>query len=63
MGFDTMKVNEKGQITIPKEIRKNHGIKPGDTLIVQYVDGTIIFNKLTQELEETIKKLLEGETD
>ncbi|MBI4162114.1 MAG: AbrB/MazE/SpoVT family DNA-binding domain-containing protein [Candidatus Aenigmarchaeota archaeon] len=38
-------VTEKGQITIPKDIRNVEGIKPNDELFVVYADGTIIITK------------------
>lgn len=30
----TVKVGEKGQIVIPKELREMFGIQPGDTLLI-----------------------------
>jgi len=40
-----VKVLPKGQITLPKEIRKDLNIKEGDTLIVEKTDGDIIIKK------------------
>ena len=39
-------VTEKGQITIPIEIRKKEGIKPNDELFVVDADGAIIIKCL-----------------
>ncbi len=38
-------VTEKGQITIPVEIRQKEGIKPNDEVFVVDADGTIIITK------------------
>ena len=38
-------VTEKGQITIPIEIRQKEGIKPNDEVFVVDADGTIILTK------------------
>jgi len=40
-----VKVLPKGQITLPKEIRKDLNIKEGDTLVVEKKDGDIILRK------------------
>jgi AbrB family looped-hinge helix DNA binding protein len=38
-------VSEKGQITIPKEVRDRLGILKGDKLIVYFKDNEIILKK------------------
>lgn len=40
-----VKVLPKGQITLPKEMRKSLGIKEGDTLVIEKSDGDIIIKK------------------
>lgn len=40
-----VKVLHKGQITLPREIRKNLGIKEGDMLIIDEADGDIVMRK------------------
>lgn len=58
MTLKTVKVNSKGQITIPKEIREEEGIQPGDTVIVQDISGTIVINKLDKETYNTFAEIL-----
>ncbi len=40
-----MKVTIKGQITIPKGIRKKYGIRPGTEVEVADADGQIVVRK------------------
>jgi AbrB family looped-hinge helix DNA binding protein len=51
-------VGERGQVTIPKEIRDKEGIKPKDKLLFRRKDGKTIFEKITskKELEEQVKE-------
>ena len=41
----SVKVLPKGQITLPKEVRKGLNIKEGDTLIIEKTDGELILKK------------------
>lgn len=50
----TIKVSEKGQITIPQTLRKNLGIVKGDDLTLFQIEGKILIEK-TQKTEEKIK--------
>ncbi len=67
-----VKVLPKGQITLPKEMRKILGIKEGDTLVIEKSDGDIIikkgktihdyigfFSKPAVPIEEVIEKAIE----
>ena len=36
------KISSKGQVTIPKEIREYLGLRPGDRLEFEVVDGNVI---------------------
>jgi len=49
-----IKMSSKGQIVIPKSIRKRLGLKEGDTLIVASQDDVLILKKLT--LEDLLKE-------
>jgi antitoxin PrlF len=55
---DVIKVSPKGQIVIPKEIRKKIGVKSGEKLLVLTRDGDILLRK-TQEtsIVEMAKKI------
>lgn len=43
--MQVVKVLPKGQITLPKEMRKILGIKEGDTLLIEKSEGDIIIKK------------------
>ncbi|MFH1664153.1 MAG: AbrB/MazE/SpoVT family DNA-binding domain-containing protein [archaeon] len=49
-------VGERGQITIPKDIRKKEGIKPKDKVIVKIEDNKIVVEKSMSRKEK--EKLL-----
>ena len=38
-------VNQQGQVTLPKEIRKRLGIEAGDEVVVRERDGSILIEK------------------
>jgi AbrB family looped-hinge helix DNA binding protein len=60
----TIKVSSKGQIVIPRVIRDELGLQPGDTLVMASHGNAIILKKLTLEsiLEESERNFLEGRT-
>ena len=43
--MNAVKILPKGQITLPKEIRKSLDIKEGDTLVIENSDGEIVMRK------------------
>ncbi|MGH7588060.1 MAG: AbrB/MazE/SpoVT family DNA-binding domain-containing protein [Gemmatimonadota bacterium] len=43
------KVSERGQVTIPKKIRKRLGIRPGQVLEVDEERGRVVMSKVVQE--------------
>lgn len=56
--FD-VQINERGQITIPKELRKKANIHPKDSLLIDIDDqGRLVLAKkdIFKDLEELIKK-------
>ena len=46
---DIIKVSSKGQVVIPREVRKKLGVKSGEKLLVLTRDGDILLRK-TEEL-------------
>lgn len=42
---ETRKVGERGQVTIPKELRERLDIEGGDEVVVHERDGTILIEK------------------
>ncbi len=58
--MDTVIVGERGQITIPKEIRKKYGIKKRQPLIIEDKDGEIVIKPAVavpiKELEKLVRK-------
>lgn len=53
------KVGERGQITIPKNIREREGIRPGDEVEVVDREGSILVRKKPkkEELKEGYRRL------
>ena len=50
---DIIKVSSKGQIVIPREVRKKLGVKGGEKLLVLTKDGDILLRKAKElSLEE-----------
>lgn len=54
MTMTTVKVSEKGQIAIPKTIRKVLRINRGDSLILFQIGGKILLEK-SQDAEKKLK--------
>lgn len=57
--FGTVKVWEKWQIVIPKEVRDILGVKPGDTMLVTTKHGKAIGLIKQEDLQEFISYLQE----
>lgn len=47
MGEYTRKVGDRGQVTIPKELRDRYGIESGDEIEFGEVDGQIVLRPQT----------------
>lgn len=45
MAEETRTVGERGQVTLPKELRERFDIQGGDTVIVRETDGQIVIEK------------------
>ncbi len=57
---DIVKVSPKGQIVIPKEIRKRLGVSAGERLLVMSEDKEILIKKLEKMSIEEIGEKVEG---
>ena len=45
-----MKIGERGQVTIPKDIRKRFGLGPGTEVEFEVVQGAIVLRKKQKKL-------------
>jgi AbrB family looped-hinge helix DNA binding protein len=45
-----MKVGERGQVTIPKDIREKFGIRPNAEVEFKVVDGSIVLRKASKQI-------------
>lgn len=60
---DIIKVSSKGQIVIPKEVRKKVGVKSGEKLLVLTRGGDILLRKIKKEAIEDIAHKIEKATE
>lgn len=62
---DIIKVSSKGQIVIPREVRKKMGVKGGEKLLVLTRDGDILLRKTKElsleDIAERIDKVVKEE--
>ena len=52
-------IGERGQITIPKDIREKEGLKPKDKVIIKIKDNKIVVEKSLSKQEKE-KLMIEG---
>ncbi|MGB2728473.1 MAG: AbrB/MazE/SpoVT family DNA-binding domain-containing protein [Halobacteriota archaeon] len=48
---EIVKIGEKGQIILPEKIREKEGLKIGDLIMINYVDGFIILSKVEKKMD------------
>lgn len=62
METETRTVGERGQVTIPKELREEFGLRGGDEVVVREEDGKIVIEKPVTEghLAEGYRRRAEG---
>ena len=46
MTAHVVKVTRRGQTTIPQELREKYGIKEGDDLMIEDIDGRIVIRRI-----------------
>jgi len=49
------KIGKKGQIVIPKEIRKKYNIKTGDAILFKVQEGKLILEKIQEKMKDILK--------
>ena len=57
----TIKVSDKGQISIPQSIRNEMGIERGDELILFQIEGKILIEKpqkISEKMQDEFKDIL-----
>lgn len=54
---DMVKVSPKGQIVIPKDLRKRLGVRTGEKLLVLSRDGEILLRRTEVSIEEIAEKI------
>jgi AbrB family looped-hinge helix DNA binding protein len=59
---DIIKVSSKGQVVIPREVRKKLGVKGGEKLLVLTHNGDILLRKTKEVSIEDIAKKIEKAT-
>ena len=59
---DIIKVSSKGQVVIPKEVRKKLGVKGGEKLLVLTRNGDILLRKTKEISIDDIAKKIEKAT-
>lgn len=58
------KVGARGQVTIPKKIREDEDLEPGDHIIIAEEDGTVIIEKLdVEQWRQRVREIEEEEYD
>ena len=46
------RITSKGQVTVPAEVRRKLGIKPGETIVFRILDDRIELDRAPMSLEE-----------
>lgn len=64
--LDRVKLGEGGRLVIPAAMREALGVKPGDDMALEFVDGELrvkSYMALIRELQEEFSKLVPAGTD
>ena len=59
--FSEVRLDERGRITIPREIRNRLGLKPGERLLIKVQDNNIIITR-AEDPFKIIEKVLKDLT-
>ncbi len=56
-------ITSNGRVTIPVEIRESLGIRPGDTVVFEELDGRLAFRRSEPGEDQTSESLPDDEVD
>ena len=62
-GIETVKINARGQITLPVDIRQELNLKEGDKLLIVRQGGKIVLENPTKAAFEKIRNAMDGEAE
>jgi len=57
------KITSNGRVTIPVEIRESLGIRPGDVVVFEVLDGRLAFRRSEPGEDQTSESLPDDEVD
>ena len=70
MKYYILQIDSKGQITLPKEVRKHMGLRKGSHLLLYPLNNAILmmkvnknFSELAEKLNKAINNIKESEID
>jgi bifunctional DNA-binding transcriptional regulator/antitoxin component of YhaV-PrlF toxin-antitoxin module len=53
----TIQVRQRGNLTLPVELRERHGIEPGDTFRIIDLDGIFVLTPMTPMVPELAREI------
>ncbi len=53
----TIQVRQRGNLTLPVELRERHGIEPGDTFRILDLDGIFVLTPMTPMVPELAREI------
>ncbi|MBO6639802.1 MAG: AbrB/MazE/SpoVT family DNA-binding domain-containing protein [Roseitalea sp.] len=54
-----MRVSEKGQVTIPKHVREQAGIKPNSEVVIHLEGGRVVVEPVNQAENHNVRQRME----
>ena len=57
MKYYVLQIDSKGQITLPKEVRKHMGLRKGSHLLIYPLNNALFMMKVNKNFHELAKKL------
>jgi bifunctional DNA-binding transcriptional regulator/antitoxin component of YhaV-PrlF toxin-antitoxin module len=55
--IETVQVRERGVLTLPADLRKRHGIRPGDTYRLIDLDGLFVLTPMVPMVPELAREI------